>query len=135
VASGRGRSESLRQGLVLDQPLCDGIRLLTRYPRRLAQWLLLADKKKPPGVFPLKAILGKVDAMATYYPIVVEQTSDDDFWAYVPDLPGCIAAGENYDELHRNAHEAIELYIGYLEEHGLPVPAPYSAQMLQQSAA
>jgi predicted RNase H-like HicB family nuclease len=72
--------------------------------------------------------------MASHYPIVVEQT-DEDFWAYVPDLPGCIATGETIEELGRNVQEAIKIHVDCLVERGQPVPVPNSAQMLQHSAA
>lgn len=63
----------------------------------------------------------------TTYPIVIEQTSEVDFGAYVPDLPGCVALGDTIEEVHQSIQEAIQLYIESLQEDGLPVPAPYSS--------
>ncbi len=60
-----------------------------------------------------------------YYPIVVEQT-ENNFSAYVPDLPGCVALGDTLEEVHRLVQEGIQIYIECLEEDGLPIPEPYS---------
>ena len=59
------------------------------------------------------------------YLVVVEQgvTSFD---AYVPDLPGCVVAGETRDEVLVLIREAIEFHIEGLEHYGQPVPPPSS---------
>lgn len=44
--------------------------------------------------------------------------------AEVPDLPGCMADGENGMEALRNALDAIESWKEAAEELGRPVPAP-----------
>lgn len=44
--------------------------------------------------------------------------------AYVPDLPGCIAAGESREEVERLIREAIAFHIEGMLEDGLPVPPP-----------
>ncbi len=59
------------------------------------------------------------------YLVVVEQGSTS-FGAYVPDLPGCVAAGETRDEVLALIREAIEFHIEGLREDGQPVPAPSS---------
>lgn len=48
------------------------------------------------------------------------------FGAYVPDLPGCAAAGETEEEALRLVKEAIELHLEALREKGLPIPEPRS---------
>ena len=40
------------------------------------------------------------------YTIILEKT-DDDYSAYAPDLPGCIAAGDTLDETVQLMREAI----------------------------
>lgn len=57
------------------------------------------------------------------YAIVVEK-SPRNYSAYVPDLPGCIAAGATKAQVVRMIREAIEFHIEGLREHGEPVPAP-----------
>lgn len=44
--------------------------------------------------------------------------------AYVPDLPGCVAAGSTRDEVAKLIADAIPLHIKSLQEHGEVVPAP-----------
>ena len=44
--------------------------------------------------------------------------------AYVPDLPGCIAAGETIAEVRKLIAEAIEFHIEGLQEDGEFVPPP-----------
>ena len=59
------------------------------------------------------------------YLVVVEQ-GPTSFGAYVPDLPGCVAAGETREEALALIREAIEFHIEGLREDGQPVPAPSS---------
>ena len=57
------------------------------------------------------------------YAIVIERAAEN-FSAYVPDLPGCIATGDTLEEVRFEIREAIELHIQGLREDGLPVPKP-----------
>jgi predicted RNase H-like HicB family nuclease len=59
------------------------------------------------------------------YLVVIEKT-DNNYSAYSPDLPGCVATGATEDEVERNISEAINLHIRGLVEDGLPVPDPGS---------
>ena len=59
------------------------------------------------------------------YLIVVEKIKEN-YSAYAPDLPGCIATGNTCEEVERNMHEAIELHIRGLREDNLPIPEPQS---------
>lgn len=60
------------------------------------------------------------------YAVVIEQGSTS-YGAYVPDLPGCVAAGETRDEVIRLIQEAIEFHIEGLKEDGQPIPPPSSS--------
>jgi predicted RNase H-like HicB family nuclease len=55
------------------------------------------------------------------YMVVVEK-GQNSFGAYVPDLPGCIAAAESRDEVLKLIREAIEFHIEGLREDGQPIP-------------
>lgn len=55
------------------------------------------------------------------YAIVVEKAGDN-YSAYVPDLPGCIATGSSIEEAEQEISEAIKFHIDGLREDGLPVP-------------
>ena len=59
------------------------------------------------------------------YAVVIEK-GDTSYGAYVPDLPGCIAAGETKDEVIKLIHEAIEFHLEGLKENGEPIPEPSS---------
>jgi predicted RNase H-like HicB family nuclease len=59
------------------------------------------------------------------YVVIIEQ-GPTSFGAYVPDLPGCVAAGETRDETVQLIREAIELHIEALRESGESVPQPHS---------
>jgi predicted RNase H-like HicB family nuclease len=59
------------------------------------------------------------------YAIVVERAGNN-FSAYVPDLPGCIATGKTLEETEQRIREAVELHLQGLREDGLPVPEPAS---------
>lgn len=46
------------------------------------------------------------------------------WFAYVPDLPGCTAAGRTVEEAARNVAGAADAYVAALRETGQPIPAP-----------
>jgi predicted RNase H-like HicB family nuclease len=58
--------------------------------------------------------------------LVVVEKGPTSFGAYVPDLPGCIAAADTRDEALALIREAIELHIDELRQSGEPVPPPSS---------
>ena len=57
------------------------------------------------------------------YTIVVER-SPENYAAYAPDLPGCVATGATRDETVEEMRRAIRFHIESLREHGEPVPVP-----------
>jgi predicted RNase H-like HicB family nuclease len=59
------------------------------------------------------------------YAIVIEK-SPKSYGAYVPDLPGCVAAGKSAAEVKKLIAEAIPIHLEGLREDGLPVPEPAS---------
>lgn len=60
------------------------------------------------------------------YAIVLER-GPVSYGAYVPDLPGCVAAGDTREEALRLIREAIEFHIEGLRAEGIPVPEPSSS--------
>ena len=69
------------------------------------------------------------------YLVVVEE-GPESFGAYVPDLPGCVAAGETKAEALRLIREAIELHISDLRNEGRDVPKPTSvSEVIEVEAA
>jgi predicted RNase H-like HicB family nuclease len=59
------------------------------------------------------------------YAIVIEEAGDN-FSAYVPDLPGCIATGATLTETESSIRGAIELHLQGLREDGAEIPLPSS---------
>ena len=59
------------------------------------------------------------------YAIVVEK-GDTSYGAYVPDVPGCVAAAETHAEVMKLIKEAIELHRDGLRADGEPIPQPHS---------
>jgi predicted RNase H-like HicB family nuclease len=62
--------------------------------------------------------------------LVVVEKSTNGFGAYVPDLPGCIAAAKTREEVVSLIQEAIEFHIEGLKKSGEPVPQPTSQSEL-----
>ena len=60
------------------------------------------------------------------YAVVIEK-GEKSYGAYVPDLPGCVAAGETVDEVKALIQEAIEFHIEGLKESGETIPEPSSS--------
>ncbi len=58
--------------------------------------------------------------------LVVIERGKTSWGAHVPDLPGCIAAGETREEVVELIREAIDLHIESLRQDGIPVPSPSS---------
>ena len=59
------------------------------------------------------------------YAIVIEK-AENNFSAYVPDLPGCVATGATVEEVESQIRGAIEFHIEGLREDGIPIPQPAS---------
>ena len=57
------------------------------------------------------------------YAVVIEKAGDN-YSAYVPDLPGCIATGDTVAEVEVEMREAIRFHIDGLKQDGLPIPPP-----------
>ncbi len=55
------------------------------------------------------------------YAIVIERAKDN-YSAYVPDLPGCVATGATVAEVEAEIREAIVFHVEGLRKDGLPVP-------------
>ena len=58
--------------------------------------------------------------------LVVVEKGPTSYGAYVPDLPGCVAAADSRDEVLQLIREAIEFHIEGLREDGSPIPEPSS---------
>ena len=57
------------------------------------------------------------------YAIVIEK-AENNYSAYVPDLPGCVATGATVEEVEGQIREAIEFHLQGMREDGVPAPQP-----------
>ena len=55
---------------------------------------------------------------------VVFEPASTGFSAYVPDLPGCVAARDDIDETRALIREAIEAHVASMQRAGEAVPRP-----------
>jgi predicted RNase H-like HicB family nuclease len=55
--------------------------------------------------------------------VIFEKTSNN-YSAYVPDLPGCVATGATREEVERHIREAVTFHLEGLREEKLPIPEP-----------
>jgi predicted RNase H-like HicB family nuclease len=60
------------------------------------------------------------------YAVILEKGEEGGYGAYVPDLPGCVAAAPSRREIETLIAEAITFHIEGLQIHGQPVPMPVS---------
>ena len=60
------------------------------------------------------------------YAVIVEE-GENSFGAYVPDLPGCVAAAETREEVLQLIEEAIVFHIEGLHGDGQTIPEPSSS--------
>jgi predicted RNase H-like HicB family nuclease len=63
--------------------------------------------------------------MSQKYAVIFER-AENNWAAYVPDLPGCMTTGSDIEETERNIREAIEGHLQTLREFGEPTPFPTS---------
>lgn len=58
------------------------------------------------------------------YTVIIER-GETSYGAFVPDLPGCVAAGETKEEVLDLIQGAIEFHIEGLKEQGDGIPEPH----------
>ncbi len=68
------------------------------------------------------------------YAVVIEK-GETSYGAYVPDLPGCVAAAESREDVLRLIHGAIKFHIHGIKEDGEIVPEPSSSIEIVEVAA
>jgi len=71
---------------------------------------------------------------AKSYVYVIERAEDGSYWAHLPDLPGCATTGGSVEDVEQNLREAVELYLSYYNDRGLPSP-PAQARVGTLTAA
>ena len=59
--------------------------------------------------------------------LIVVERAGENYSAYSPDLPGCVAAGKTREQATRRMHEAIGMHVAGLREDGLAIPKSSSS--------
>ncbi len=54
--------------------------------------------------------------------LVIVEKADNNYSAYSPDLPGCVATGATRKEAEKNMFEALEMHIQGMLADDLPIP-------------
>lgn len=57
------------------------------------------------------------------YAVVIEKT-ENNYSAYVPDLPGCVATGPTVAAVEGEIKEAIRFHLDGMRDDGVPIPQP-----------
>ena len=68
--------------------------------------------------------------MSIKYELIIYWSEEDQsFVVEVPELPGCMADGETYEQAVANAQQVIGEWIETARELGLPIPEPQGRLM------
>ena len=59
------------------------------------------------------------------YTVIIER-GPTSYGAYIPDLPGCVAAGDTFEETSRLIHEAAVFHLEGMAEDEEAIPEPSS---------
>ena len=63
--------------------------------------------------------------MSIKYELIIYWSDDDQsFVVEVPELPGCMADGQTYEQAVENAQQIIEEWVETARELGRPIPEP-----------
>ena len=68
--------------------------------------------------------------MHKYEIILYWSNEDQAFIAEVPELPGCMAHGDDQEAALRNVNDAIQFWIERARELGRPVPQPRGERLM-----
>lgn len=59
--------------------------------------------------------------------VVVIEKTETGYGAYVPDLPGCVAAAATREETEELIQEAVGHHVEMLRKYGDPIPEPQAS--------
>ncbi len=57
------------------------------------------------------------------YLVIIEKAGEN-YSAYLPDVPGCVATGRTKEETLKNIKQAFNMHVQGLKEDGIPLPKP-----------
>jgi len=98
-----------------------------KHPSKIGRVTVSGKPSDDLAIGTLNSILkqAKLKESLMRYAIVVEKT-ENNYSAYVPDLPGCVATGATIEEVEREIHTAIEFHLEGMIEDGFAIPQPTS---------
>ena len=67
------------------------------------------------------------------YTILIEQGANN-YSAFAPDFPGCVAAAATEEETIALMKEALEMHIEDMRVRGQPIPPPSAARQIEVAA-
>jgi predicted RNase H-like HicB family nuclease len=67
------------------------------------------------------------------YSAFVEIDTDGTASGYFPDVPGCIFAGDTFEDTYKDAHSALEAHFELMAEKGLKIPESSGSWSLDMS--
>ncbi len=67
------------------------------------------------------------------YIALVHKDEGTSYGVSFPDVPGCISAGDTFEEAVANAAEALAGHLALMEADGDPIPAPRSFEQLKRN--
>ena len=68
------------------------------------------------------------------YLAIIEKTGNG-YSAYLPDLPGCITAGDTYEETEQLIRQGVIYHLELMHEDGDPIPEPSTTAIIVESPA
>ena len=54
--------------------------------------------------------------------LIVIEKANDNYSAYCPDLPGCVATGKTREDTERNMYEAVQMHLQGMIEDRMAIP-------------
>jgi predicted RNase H-like HicB family nuclease len=68
------------------------------------------------------------------YIALVHKDKDTSYGVSFPDVPGCISAGDTFEEAIDNASQALACHLAIMQAGGDPIPNARSLEELKQAA-
>lgn len=73
--------------------------------------------------------------MSTYHLLVATEKDEDGYYGFCPQLQGCYAQGDTYEEVLENIKDAIRLHIEDRIESREDIPQPESVSLTSLEVA
>ena len=71
--------------------------------------------------------------MKKYIALFEQARGESSFSVTFPDFPGCISAGDDFDDAFRMAHEALSFHVDGILEDGDDIPPPRSLEEIKKN--